>query len=109
MMSRVVVSRWENLELTKVTEMVSRKIVAANSQVVSQVYLKRGAHIPLCVSESDRSIYVLQGVLRRRVDNEEILVGEGEIIQIPARLTRQAEALDDTFAIEFSNTGSAAK
>ena len=107
MTSRVVVCRWENLELTKVTEMVSRKSVAVNSQVVSQVYLKRGAHIPLCVSESDRSIYVLQGVLRMLVDDKEILVGEGEIIHIPARLTRQAEALDDTFAMEFINTSSA--
>ena len=106
MTSRVVVCRWENLELTKVTEMVSRKIVATNRQVVSQVYLKKGAHIPSCVSESDRSIYVLQGVLRMRVDDEEILVGEGEIIQISAQLTRQVEALDDTFAIEFSSTGS---
>ncbi len=106
MTSRVVVCRWENLELTKVTEMVSRKIVATNSQVVSQVYLKKGAHIPSCVSESDRSIYVLQGVLRMRVDDEDILVGEGEIIQISAQLTRQVEALDDTFAIEFSSTGS---
>ena len=109
MTSRVVVCRWENLELTKVTEMVSRKIVATNSQVVSQVYLKRGAHIPSSVSQSNRSIYVLQGVLRMRVDNEEILVGEGEIIQISAQLTRQAEALDDTFAIEFANTGGATK
>ena len=109
MMSRVVVCRWENLELSKVTEMVSRIFVSANSQVVSQLYLKRGTHIPSCVSESDRSIYVLQGVLRMRVDNEEILVGEGEIIQISAQLTRQAEALDDTFAIEFANTGSATK
>ena len=106
MTSRVVVCRWENLQLTKVTEMVSRKIVATNSQVVSQVYLKKGAHIPSCVSESDRSIYVLQGVLRMRVDDEQILVGEGEIIQISAQLTRQVEALDDTFAIEFSSTGS---
>lgn len=107
MTSRLVVSRWENLELIKVTEMVSRKIVAANNQVVSQVYLKRGAHIPSCVSKSDRSIYVLQGVLRMLVGDEEILVGEGEIIQIPALLTRQAEALDDTFAMEFTNTSSA--
>ena len=106
-MSRVVVCRWENLELIKVTEMVSRKIVAANSQVVSQVYLKRGAHIPSSVSQSNRSIYVLQGGLRMRVDDEEILVGEGEIIQISAQLTRQVEALDDTFAIEFASTGSA--
>ena len=41
------------------------------------------------------------------VDDKEILVGEGEIIHIPARLTRQAEALDDTFAMEFINTSSA--
>ncbi|GIT66872.1 MAG: hypothetical protein Ct9H300mP25_03440 [Acidobacteriota bacterium] len=57
--------------------MVSRKIVAANSQVVSQVYLKRGALFPRCFSKH-RSIYVLQGVFRMRVDDEEILVGEGK-------------------------------
>ena len=104
MASRLVVCRWENLDLNKITEMVSRKIVSANSQVVSQVYLKRGAHIPSCISESDYSLYVLQGLLRMTVDGQEIIIGEGEIVQIPTRAKRQAEALDDTYAIEFVNT-----
>ena len=73
MMSLVVVCRWENLELTKVTEMVSRKILEENRPVGSQDYLNRCAQKPSCGSQSDRSIYVLQGVLRMRVDDEEIL------------------------------------
>lgn len=104
MMSRLVVHRWENLDLHKITKMVSRKIVSANSQVVSQVYLKRGAHIPSYISEGDYSIYVLQGLLRMVVDGQEIVIGEGEIVQIPVRAIRQAEALADTFAIEFVNS-----
>ena len=104
MTSRLVVRRWENLDLNKITEMVSRKIVSANSQVVSQVYIKKGAHIPSCISESDHSLYVLQGLLRMIVDGQEIVIGEGEIVQIPVRAKRQAEALDDTFAIEFVNS-----
>ena len=104
MTSRLVVHRWENLDLNKITEMVSRKIVSANSQVVSQVYLKRGAHIPSYISEGDHSIYVLPGLIRMVVDGKEIVIGEGEIVQIPVCAIRQAEALDDTFAIEFVNS-----
>ena len=104
MTSRLVVHRWENLDLNKITEMVSRKTVSANSQVVSQVYLKRGAHIPSYIPEGGYSIYVLQGLLRMVVDGQEIIIGEGEIIQIPVCAIRQAEALDDTFAIEFVNS-----
>ena len=92
--------RWDELSLEKVTEMVSRKIVAGERQTMAQVYLKRGAVVPIHAHESEQLTYVLQGALRFLVNGEEVVVQEGEVLHIPSNLPHQAEALDDTFELD---------
>ena len=86
--------RWDELALEKVTEMISRKIVTGEREMLAQIYLKRGALVPLHSHESEQMTYILQGALRVQVDGEEIIVREGEVLHIPSRLPHQAEALD---------------
>jgi quercetin dioxygenase-like cupin family protein len=92
--------RWDEIALDKVTEMVSQKIVAGEHEMVAQTYLKRGALIPLHAHDSEQLTYILQGSLRFVVAGEEIIVREGEVLHIPARMPHQAEALDDTFELD---------
>ena len=92
--------RWEDIELEKVTEMVTRKVIAGTAQQLSQVYLKKGALVPLHAHPGEQMIYVLQGALRVLVGGEEITVREGDVVRIPANASHQGEALDDTFVIE---------
>ena len=40
--SGVTLHRWDEIALDKVTEMLSRKIVAGEREMLVQVYLKRG-------------------------------------------------------------------
>lgn len=101
MTSNSVVHRWEEIALDKVTEMISRKVVTADRQMIAQVYLKRGAQVPVHQHESEQMTYVLEGALRLVLDGVEMVVHEGEIVQIPAGTRHQAEALDDTFELEF--------
>lgn len=101
MLSEPVVHRWADLELDKVTELVSRKIVSGERQMLAQVYLKRGAHVPAHRHESERLQYVLDGALRCLVGGDEIVVREGEVLVIPAGADHQAEALADTFALHL--------
>jgi len=101
MPSNVVVHRWESLELERVTEMISRKVVAAERQMLVQVYLKRGAHVPVHQHDSEQLTYVLQGALRMVIGGETVVVREGELVHIPARASHQTEALDDTFELEL--------
>ena len=35
--------RWDEIALEKVTEMISRKIVTGEREMLTQIYLKRGA------------------------------------------------------------------
>ena len=92
--------RWDEIALDKITEMVSQKIVAGEREMVAQIYLKRGALIPMHTHDSEQMTYILQGSLRFLVDGEEIIVREGEVLHIPSRVPHQAEALDDTFELD---------
>jgi quercetin dioxygenase-like cupin family protein len=97
----VTLHRWDEIALEKVTEMISRKIVTGARQMVTQIYLKRGAIVPMHDHESEQMTYVLSGALKFLVDGREVVVREGEVLHIPAWLPHQAEALDDTFEMDM--------
>jgi quercetin dioxygenase-like cupin family protein len=99
-MANVRVHRWDEIELEKITEMMSQKIVAGEREMLAQTYLKRGALVPMHAHDSEQMTYILQGALRVVVDGEEITVREGEVLHIPSRVPHQAEALEDTFELD---------
>ena len=39
--------RWDEIALEKITEMMSQKIVAGEREMLAQIYLKRGALVPV--------------------------------------------------------------
>ena len=92
--------RWDEIALEKITDMFSQKVVSGEREMLAQIYLKRGALVPMHAHESEQMTYVLQGALRFLVDGEEIIVREGEVLHIPAHVPHQAEALDDTFELD---------
>lgn len=92
--------RWDELALEKVTEMISRKIVTGEREMLAQIYLKKGALVPMHSHESEQMTYVLQGALKFLIAGEEMVVREGEVLHIPSWVPHQAEALDDTFELD---------
>lgn len=96
----VALHRWDEIALEKVTEMLSRKIVSGDREMLVQVYVKRGCLMPMHAHESEQMTYVLQGVLKFLVGGDEITVREGEVLRIPSGVPHQAEALEDTFELD---------
>jgi quercetin dioxygenase-like cupin family protein len=92
--------RWDEIALEKITEMISQKIVTGQRQMLAQIYLKRGALVPMHHHDSEQMTYILQGALRYVVGGEEIIVREGEVLHIPSGTPHQAEALEDTFELD---------
>src|SRR4026207_2121768 len=93
--------RWDELALEKVTEMISRKIITGEREMLAQIYLKKGAVVPMHNHESEQITYVLTGALKFLIGGEEITVREGEVLHIPSWVEHQAEALDDTFELDL--------
>src|SRR3954470_8619186 len=100
MPARVSLHRWDEIALEKVTEMISRKIVSGDREMLAQIYLKRGALVPMHAHDSEQMTYILQGALRVVVEGEEIIVREGEVLHIPSRTPHQSEALEDTLELD---------
>ena len=100
MPARIRIHRWDEIALEKVTEMISRKIVSGEREMLAQIYLKRGALVPMHAHESEQMTYILQGALRFLIEGEEITVREGEVLHIPSRMPHQAEALEDTLELD---------
>jgi quercetin dioxygenase-like cupin family protein len=92
--------RWDEIALEKITEMVSRKIVTGEREMLAQVYLKRGCLVPMHSHPSEQMTYILQGALKFLIGGEEITVREGEVLHIAASVEHQAEALEDTFELD---------
>ena len=99
-MTTVRVHRWDEIALDKITEMISQKIIAGEREMLAQIYLKRGALVPMHAHESEQMTYILQGALRFLVNGEEVTVREGEVLHIPSGTPHQAEALEDTFELD---------
>ena len=93
--------RWDEIALEKVTEMLSRKIVTGEREMLAQVYLKRGCQVPMHSHQAEQMTYVLQGALKFLIGGEDITVREGEVLHIPSRVPHQAEALEDTFELDI--------
>ncbi len=92
--------RWDEIALEKVTEMLSRKIITGEREMLAQIYLKRGCLVPMHSHESEQMTYILQGSLKFLVGGDEITVREGEVLYIPSWVEHQAEALEDTFELD---------
>jgi quercetin dioxygenase-like cupin family protein len=100
MARHVHIHRWDEIALEKVTEMISRKIVTGEREMLAQIYLKRGALVPIHAHESEQMTYILQGALRFRINGEELIVREGEVLHIPSGVPHQSEALEDTLELD---------
>ena len=95
------VHRWDEIALEKVTEMISRKIVTGDREMLAQIYLKKGAIVPMHRHESEQLTYVLQGAVKFLVREEDVTGREGEVLHIPSWVPHQAEALEDTFELDL--------
>jgi quercetin dioxygenase-like cupin family protein len=92
--------RWDEIALEKITEMISQKVIAGEREMLAQIYLKRGALVPVHAHDSEQMTYILQGALKVFVAGSEITVREGEVLHIPSGVPHQAEALEDTFELD---------
>ena len=101
---RPILFRWADIELDKVTEMVSRKEIQCDGESLVQTYLKKGALVPKHAHVGHQWVYVLQGALKVTCSGEGVTAREGDVIRIASGSDHQAEALEDTFVLVATGT-----
>ncbi|HKW78928.1 MAG TPA: cupin domain-containing protein [Candidatus Limnocylindria bacterium] len=88
----------------KLMERVERRYLSGERCTLAQVWLYRGAVVPSHTHESEQISYIVEGALRFRLGTdglEEHVARSGEVLVIPSRVPHAAEALEDTYDLDF--------
>ena len=100
-MSALEKSSWKTLEIEQLNDKLSRQMISGENATISQLLLKKGAVVPRHSHLNEQYSWIISGALKFVFDDREILVGEGEILLIPANVAHSAVALEDTVDVDI--------
>jgi quercetin dioxygenase-like cupin family protein len=95
--------RWEDVPREELNPQIGRRLITGNALMIAHVYLAKGAIVPKHAHHNEQLTYILEGVLRFRLGDDEshvVDVHAGEVLTIPAHLPHTAEALEDTLDVD---------
>lgn len=92
---------WKKIEIEKLSDKLTRQMISGENATISQLVLKKGAAVPRHSHMNEQYSWIISGALKFVFDDREILVGEGEILLIPANVAHSAVALEDTVDVDI--------
>ena len=92
--------RWVDIPSEPVTAGIKRRYLTGDRVTVAQFELKRGGIVLRHSHESEQITQVLRGVLKFAIDGREIIVREGDVLQIPSWMEHEVEVLENAFVID---------
>ena len=100
-MSVLEKSSWKTMEVEILNDKLSRRMLSGENATISQLLLKKGATVPRHSHMNEQYSWIISGALKFIFDDREILIGEGEILVIPANVAHSAVALEDTVDVDI--------
>ena len=73
---------WDKMEKEPVTDVISRRVISGDRAMLAQIYLEKGAVVPLHSHENEQITYLLEGVLKFWLgeEKEELILRAGEVL-----------------------------
>jgi quercetin dioxygenase-like cupin family protein len=96
--------RWDDLPREELNPSIGRRLITGDAMMIAHVYLAKGAVVPKHSHHNEQITYILEGVLRFRLGEEQseiVDVAAGEVLTIPADVPHAAEALEDTLDVDI--------
>ncbi len=92
--------RWKDVEEEKVAENFSRRIISGEKETILLNQFKKGCLVPMHKHFSEQISYILKGVSKFKLNEKEILAGEGDVVMLPSNIEHGLEAIEDTTIVE---------
>jgi len=96
--------RWDDIPKETLKPDLERRLIPAERMTLGHVYLKKGCVVPMHVHENEQLTYILEGVLRFWLGEDEaelVDVHAGEVLRIPPNVPHRAEAMEDTLDVDI--------
>jgi len=92
--------RWSEIPNEPITPFVNRRYISGDRMTLARFELKSGGIIARHAHEQEQVTNVLSGRLKFLVDGQEIIVGPGEVAQIPSWIAHEVHVLEDATVID---------
>jgi quercetin dioxygenase-like cupin family protein len=95
--------RWSDIPKEMLKPDLGRRLIATERMMLAHVYLEKGCIVPIHSHENEQLTYILEGVLRFWLGEDEsevVDVAAGEVLHIPSNLPHKAEALETTLDVD---------
>ena len=89
---------WDEVPLETVNPMMQRRVITGELMTVARIYFKDGFHVPKHQHHNEQITQVISGTLRFRFGDdgeEEMDVGPGGVVVIPANIPHEALCVGD--------------
>ena len=100
----VTLYRWEDIPKEALKPDLQRRLISTERMMLAHVYLEQGCIVPKHAHENEQLTYILEGVLRFWLGDDEsdvVDVAAGEVLHIPSQLPHKAEALETTLDVDI--------
>lgn len=95
------IHRWSEIEHEQMTPEIARQVVHADRMTIARIYLKKGSAVVRHQHEHEQVSYLLEGRLRFVFDDQEEVIGAGEMMQIDSQRPHRVEAIEDSMALDL--------
>ena len=92
--------RWSEVPNEAITPSISRRYISGDRMTIARFELKRGGVVSRHSHEQEQVTNVLSGRLEFVVGGQRIVVGPGEVAQIPSWVEHEVHVLDDAVVID---------
>jgi quercetin dioxygenase-like cupin family protein len=96
--------RWEDMPKENLKPLLGRRLISTERMMLAHVYLEKGCVVPMHSHENEQLTYILEGVLRFSIGEDEsevVDVAAGEVLHLPSWLPHGAEALETTLDLDI--------
>ena len=100
MPATVTQHHWADVPSEPVATGIQRKYITGDGITVARFELKRGGVVPRHAHESEQITQVLTGALKFVLEGREIVLREGDVLQIPGWIEHEVEVLQDSSVID---------
>ena len=91
---------WETVKQEPMKQGIWRKVISGEKAMLAQVFIAKGAVVPMHQHESEQLSYIVEGALRFELEGREVVVKKGEVLHIPSNVPHMAVALEDTLDLD---------
>jgi quercetin dioxygenase-like cupin family protein len=95
--------QWDNVAAEQITDHISRRYITGDGVTIARFDLKKGGVVPRHAHPNEQISCMQSGTLEFRFDDRAVVVGPGEMMQIPGGVPHEVVVVEDAVVIDVFN------